>query len=86
VDDNSNSNGMNGHFEMVDIDVTNDVAFRTGVVKYLQKISDQTGAIPDLKKKVERHDRIVQYGKWTGVPIMALISMLVKSLLTKLGL
>jgi hypothetical protein len=81
-----NSNGSNGHFEMVDIDVTNDVAFRTGVVKYLQKISDQTCAIPGLKKKVELHDRIVQYGTWTSVPIIALISAIVKHLLNKLGL
>jgi hypothetical protein len=84
--DENNGNGINGHFEMVDIDVTNDASFRTGVVQYLQKISDQTSAIPALKKKVEQHDRIVQYGTWTAVPIIAGISMLVKGILKKLGL
>lgn len=76
----------NGHFEPIEIDVTNDVAFRTGVVKYLQKISDETKALPGLKRKVEKHDRIVQYGTWTAVPFVALVSMIVKHLLSKVGL
>jgi hypothetical protein len=79
-------NNGNGNFRPINIDVSNDADFRAGVVKYLQLISDQTCAIPALKKKVETHDRIVQYGKWTGIPILAVFNILVKSLLTKLGL
>jgi hypothetical protein len=82
MDDN---NGINGHFEPVNIDVTDDHAFRTGVVQYLQLISDQTSVIPGLKKKVEKHDRIVQYATWTAIPVIGLISATVKHLLTKLG-
>jgi hypothetical protein len=77
---------LNGHFESVNIDVTNDMEFRVGVVKYLQKISDQTCVIPELKRKVEKHDRIVQYGAWTSVPFVALITLIVKGILKRLGL
>lgn len=57
----------------VEIDVTDDTAFKTGVVQYLQLISDQTRDLPSIRKKVENHDRLVQYGKWTAIPILAFL-------------
>lgn len=73
----------NGVFKPVQIDVTDDRAFKTHVVQYLQLISDQTSVIPSLKKKVERHERLIQYGKWTAIPLIAALHGLVDQGLKK---
>jgi len=69
----------NGSFKPVQIDVTDEHAFKTSVVQYLQLISDQTRDLPTIRKKVETHDRIVQYGKWSAIPILAVLHAAVDS-------
>lgn len=68
----SEENG-NGQMRRVEIDVTDEHAFKTGVVQYLQLISDQTRDIPTIRKKVEKHDRIMQFGKWSAIPFIAVL-------------
>lgn len=79
-----NGNGM----RPVDIDVTDEHAFKTGVVQYLQLISDRTSCLPEVKRKVEYHERIVQASKWASVPLLAVLHFGLKHLLhllSKLG-
>lgn len=73
----------NGNPEPVHIDVTNEIAFRTGVVQYFQILSDRTADLPQLKKKVEKHDRLVQYGKWTAIPLIAALHGIVDGAIKK---
>jgi hypothetical protein len=80
----SGDNSGNG-FNPVQIDVNNDANFRTGMVKYMQMLVDRTDCLPDLKKKVEKHDRVYHMGKWLVVPALAAFHVGLKSLLSKLG-
>lgn len=48
-------------------------------------IKEQTSDLPALKAKVERHDRIFQYGKWTALPIIAIFQLAFKYTMHKLG-
>lgn len=66
----SDGNG-NGNQKPLRIDVTNDAQFKVDVATTLQLIADRTECLPDIKKKVEKHDRIYQYGKWSAVPVVA---------------
>jgi hypothetical protein len=87
---------------ILDIDVTDEHAFRAGVIQHLQNISDQTSVIPDLKKKIDEHDEviravpdfvelvnkheaIVQAGKWLSLPFVAATHLAVKQFLAKIG-
>jgi hypothetical protein len=98
------ANGLTPQLRPIEIDVTDEHAFRAGVVKHLQMISDQTAPIgvikqklyehdkiftavdlPDMKVKVEQHDKIVTFGKWLGVPIIAGVSYLAKTGFAKLA-
>jgi len=63
----------NGNPSPVEIDVTNEIAFRTGVIQYFQLLTDRTADLPALKRKVERHDRAYQYAKWMLIPLLAAI-------------
>jgi hypothetical protein len=86
----SGSENGNGFFRPIEIDVTNDYEFKTGVVKHLQLIVDNTREIPVIKKKVEKHDKILYAGKWLIIPVLWVIhallpeNHLIKSFLTKL--
>lgn len=77
---------MSGELKKVEIDVKDEHAFRTGVVQYLQLISDQTSVIPSLKKQVDRHDRIVQVGKYAAVPGVWFLQAAFKGLLAKFNI
>lgn len=79
-----NGNG-NGQLHVVDIDVTNDMAFRTGVVQNFQLLMDRTHCLVDMKKKVDRHDNIVRVGKWASIPIIAFVQQVAKHALAKVG-
>ena len=48
---------------IIDIDVTDEHAFRTGVIQHLQYIADRTSVIPELKQKIDDHDEMI-----AGVP------------------
>lgn len=48
-------------------------------------IKDDMIEMKQLKQTVEQHDRIVQYGKWTALPILAGIHIGLKHILNKLG-
>jgi hypothetical protein len=75
----------NGFQKPLEIDVTNEHAFKTGVVQTLQLIADRTECIPSMKKKVDKHEQIVQTGKWLGVPLLILFHSGLKYVLQKLG-
>lgn len=59
--------------------------------KFIQLCEDVATMKSDIKEVaamkiiVERHDRIYQYGKWTAVPVIALLHLGVKHLLQKIG-
>jgi len=69
----------------LDIDVTDETAFKVGVVQTLQLIVDRTSGLKDIAEKVEKHDRIVDYGKWTAIPLLTLFHVSIKAALHKLG-
>jgi len=69
----------------IEIDVTNDIAFRTAVVTHLQFITDKCSEIPELKAKVERHDDIVKVGRWASVPVLAVVHLGLKHFFTHIG-
>lgn len=48
-------------------------------------IKNDMTEMKELKEKVEKHDRIYEYGKWSAVPIVAGIHIGVRHLLQKLG-
>ncbi|MHB8501521.1 MAG: hypothetical protein ACYDHE_11325 [Candidatus Acidiferrales bacterium] len=77
-------NGDNG-LKPIEIDVTNEHSFKTGVIQTLQMISDNTACLPSLKKKVEHHEQIVKTGKWLVIPLMALLHAGLKSIFNRLG-
>ncbi len=77
----TNGNGM----KPVAIDVTDEHAFKTGVVQTLQLISDNTACLPSLKKKVDRHEQVYQTGKYVAVPALAFLHAAFKSFFQKLG-
>jgi hypothetical protein len=79
------SEGNGNGFRPVEIDVKDEHAFRTGVVQNLQMIADRTACIPTLQKKVEKHEQVVQAGKWLSIPIIAAIHVIFKGILSKLG-
>lgn len=60
--------------------------------KFLQMVDDvaaiktATDDLPELRKTVEQHDRLVTFAKWTGLPILATFHLGVKHLLSKVGL
>lgn len=72
-------------YPTVDIDVTNEIAFRTGVVKYLQILSDRTYNLPELKKKVDKHENIVMVSKYAGIPFVIAIQEVVRHIFSKVG-
>jgi len=74
----------NGQFKPVEIDVTDDMAFRSGVVQYMQIVMDRTSCISDMKKKVDNHDSIVRFGKWLSAPLFLLLQFLFKHPVEKL--
>ncbi|HZS43346.1 MAG TPA: hypothetical protein VFA52_03985 [Candidatus Paceibacterota bacterium] len=67
------------------IDVTNETAYKVGVVQMLQLLDDRTACLAEMKKKVDRHETIVQVGKWASIPILGLFNLAIKSILHKLG-
>lgn len=76
----------------LEIDVTDEHAFRTGVVQHLQFIVDKTSVIPELKKKVDEHEKliskhenIVKFGMWAAPTSIAAIGTGLKFLFKKLG-
>jgi hypothetical protein len=75
----------NGNPKPVDIDVTDEHAFRTGVVQYLQLISDRTNDLPALRKTVNKHETIVNVGRITGIPILIALQEGAKHLMARLG-
>lgn len=78
--------GDNGNgYKPIEIDVTNDQAFKTGVVKYLQLVVDNTRDLPSVKKKVDKHERIVHTGAILGIPILWMLHAAFKAVLAKLG-
>jgi hypothetical protein len=63
-------NGSNGYRAPLEIDVTDEHAFRSGVVQHLQFIADTVSEVPVLKQKVAlqgdlvaSHERIVKSAK-----------------------
>lgn len=79
-------NGDNGNgFRPINIDVTNDHEFKVGVATHLQLLVDRTRELPDIKKKVEKHDQVYHAGKWMAVPVLAALHVGFKALLAKLG-
>lgn len=79
-DDNGNG------FVPLDIDVSDEHSFRSAVVQHLQMISDRTACIPALRKKVDKHEDIVKFGKWLSVPVVIVIHAMTKKILATLGL
>ena len=69
----------------LEIDVTDDLAFRTSVVQHLQFIVDKCADLPELKRKVERHDRIVSVGKYILVPTIGVFNLSMRHILSKFG-
>ncbi len=76
----------NGFSQPLNIDVTDEHAFRAGVLQHLQFIADRTSCIPELKKKVDKHEMIVKVGKWVSLPIIGVMQEGLKYLLAKAGL
>lgn len=72
-------------FKPIEIDVTNEHEFKTGVVKYLQLVVDQNREILSMKKKVEKHEQIYQAGKWASIPVLALLHAFFKTVFHRLG-
>jgi hypothetical protein len=64
----------NGEQPTLQIDVTDEHAFRTGVVQNLQLLADRTYCLNDIKRKVERHENIIRFGKWASVPAVIFFS------------
>ena len=75
----------NGDQLPLEIDVTDEHAFRTGVVQHLQLLADRTYCLADIKKTVDKHDRIVAVGKYAAVPAMGILHLGMKHFLSKLG-
>lgn len=76
-----NGNGQ----QALQIDVTDDHAFRTAVVQHLQLLADRTACLPSLKKKVDRHELYIAIGKWTALPFLAAFHTALKHALSKIG-
>lgn len=71
--------------EKLQIDVTNETAFKVGIVQTLQLLVDHTSCLSDMKQKVEKHERIVQVGKYAAVPAIGLFNIGIKAFFHKLG-
>ena len=41
--------------------------------------------LPEMKKKIEKHERIYNVGKYAAVPVLGLTHLAFKQLLSKLG-
>jgi hypothetical protein len=80
----SGNNGENG-FRPIGINVTNEHEFKVGVATHLQLLVDRTRELPDIKKKVDKHEQVYQSGKWLALPLLTLIHVLIKGLFHKLG-
>jgi len=74
----------NGTFRPIDIDVTDETAFKSAVVQHLQLIMDQTKCIPAVVEKVNNHDQIVRFGKWLGAPVFLFLQFLFKHPIEKI--
>lgn len=70
---------------LVVIDVRDEIAFRAGVVQYLQFVADRCEEIPALKATVESHEKIVTVGKWAAWPVMAAFHIALKHLPARFG-
>jgi hypothetical protein len=77
-------NGENG-FRPIDIDVENEHKFKVGVATHLQLLVDRTRELPDMKKKVDKHEQLYQSGKYLAIPVFAAMHILIKGLFHKLG-
>jgi hypothetical protein len=77
--------GDGNGFNPIDIDVTNDFEFKNGMVKYMQMLVDRTDCLPGIKKKVERHEQVINSVKYFGPPLLVLLHAALKSFFHKLG-
>ena len=41
--------------------------------------------LPELKKKVEKHERAYNFGKWAAVPVFGVVNVALRHVWTKLG-
>ena len=75
----------NGPVRPLDIDVTDEHAFKSGVVQHLQFIADRTACLPELKRKVDHHEAIVNVGKYAAIPVLGFLQLSIGHLLKKIG-
>lgn len=71
--------------EQLKIDVSDEVSFKVGVVQGLQILMDRTECLSDLRTKVQKHEQIVQIGKYAAIPVIGLFQVSLKAMFHKLG-
>lgn len=56
------------------------------MVENVASIKTTLEDLPDLKKKVERHERAYNVGKYVAVPALTALHVTLRGVLTKIGL
>lgn len=56
------------------------------MVENVATIKERLEVLPELKKKVEKHEKVYTVGKYAAVPVMTAFHVTIRGLLTKLGL